>query len=317
MPNKYSVDDDNRLVIANNAETLPIDGTFSTDEDNRLSYWLNETLPLREKYGLPEKLVFEGNWKLNSNCDLELELKETSRTQAVPIGRLSLKGELISSESDKLIFELSAIDKNGLTKVRLLKLSGTWAADELNRIYFSVSKKESPDILTFQAGWQLNQNQQIIYTYQKANLKTKAQTLSTLTFSGHWQITSVNQLTYILSGGTNSKFDFKVQLETPNIYPKEGAIKYRIGIGLEGLSPSFDFAQDKQGTVPKIISLYGTWKMSRKLGVTFDMEYAKGDIQSLAFGAEVNFNKNNEAIFNLKNDFGENLGISVVFTHRF
>ena len=28
-------------------------------------------------------------------------------------------------------------------------------------------------------------------------------------------------------------------------------------------------------------------------------------------------NKDNEAVFNLKNDFGEDLGISVVFQHRF
>jgi len=312
---KYSVDNDNRLVFASNAEAFPMDGVFSVDEDNRLNYWLNEPETWRVTHQLPEKLVFTGNWSLDPNNDLQLTLSNNKSKQGlipkgtVPVGTLMFKGEIISCESDKLVFELKSIDKNGLLQVRILKLSGTWAADELNQIYFSVSKKSSPDTLTLQGRWQLNKNQQIIYTCEKSNLKTKDRTLSTLTFSGFWEISSANKLTYILSTGSNSKFDFKAQIETPTIYPKEGLIKYRLGVGLKGLSP--------QGTVPELISLYGTWKINRSVGVSFDMEYAKGEVRSLDFGAEVNFNKDNEAVFNLKNDFGEDLGISVVFKHRF
>lgn len=305
MQIRYLIDDNNRLIVADNGENLPVDGSFSIDEDNRLIYWLNEPQAWRVKYQLPEKLVFTGNWKLDANYDLELEVTQNKSGWQKDI--LTLKGELISCESDKLVFEIKSIDKNGLTELRLLKLTGTWKANGLNQIYFAVSKKESPDLLTFQAGWQLNQNQQIIYTCQKSDLKTKNKILSTLTFSGFWQITAANQLTYILSSGTNSKFDFKVQLETPNVYPKEGAIKYRLGVGLKETKPD----------ELKIISLYGTWKLSRKLGLVFDMEYAKGQIHSLIFGAEVNFDKNNRVIFNLKNELGESIGISVVFTHRF
>jgi len=315
MKAKYSVDNDNRLVSTDNTEVLSIDGTFSVDEGNRLIYWLNEPQPWRVKYQFPEKLIFTGNWLLDSNCDLQLKLIQDKSDWQEDI--LTLKGEIISCESDKLVFELKSMDKNGSTQLRILKLAGTWAADELNQIYFSVSKKEeSPDILTLQGAWRLNQNQQIIYTYQKVGLKTKDKILSTLTFSGFWQISSANQLTYILSTGTNAvnserirRIDFKVQNETPNVYPTEGAIKYRIGVGLKGQSPS--------GTVPEIISLYGTWKINRKFGLSFEMGYAKGQIQSLDFSAEVNLNKNNEVVFNLKNDSREDLGISVVFTHRF
>lgn len=307
MKTKYSVDDDNRLTAANGKETIPVNGTFEIGENNNLIYWLNEPETWRVKHQLPEKLVFTGNWSLDPNNDLQLELSRNDSDSEKSI--LIFKGEIISCESEKLVFELKTIDKNGLLQVRLLKLSGTWAADELNRIYFSVSKKESPDTLTLQGAWQLNKNQQIIYTCQKTNLKTKDKTFSVLTFSGFWQISSINKLTYMLCAGSNSKFDFKVQIETPNIYPKEGVIKYRLGVGFQGLSP--------KGTVPKIISLYGTWKINRSAGVSFDMEYAKGQIRSLDFGAEVNFNKDNEAVFSLKNDFGEDLGISVVFKHRF
>jgi len=315
MRPKYSVDNDNRLVLAGNAQVFPIDGVFSVDEENRLYYWLNEPETWRVKHQLPEKLVFTGNWSLDPNNDLQLELSRNESRQGlipkgtVPIGTLIFKGEIISCESDKLVFELKTVDKNGLLQVRILKLSGVWLADDSNQIYFSVSKKDSPDTLTLQGAWQLNKNQQIVYTCEKTNLKTKDKISSTLTFSGFWQISSANKLTYILSTGLNSKFDFKAQIETPTIYPKEGLIKYRLGIGFEGLSP--------KGTVPQIISLYGTWKINRDIGVSFDMEYAKGQIRTLDFGAEVNFNKDNEAIFNLKNDFGEDLGISVVFKHKF
>ncbi len=47
------------------------------------------------------------------------------------------------------------------------------------------------------------------------------------------------------------------------------------------------------------------------------MEYTKGQINSLSFGAEVNFDKRNQIVFNLTNNERKDLGISLVFTHRF
>lgn len=310
--NGYSIDDGNHLFVSNNKENLPINGSFSIEKDNRLVYWLNETPAWRRKYKLPEKIAFTGHWKLNSNYDLELEVQRdkdngNSPSRRASMGQLALKGEIISCESDKLVFQIKSVNKNGLTTFSLLKLSGAWKADAFNQIYFSVDKKENPDILTLQGTWRLNQNQQIVYTYEKTCLKTKNKVLSMLAFSGFWQISQANQLTYILSGGGSSRFDFKVQLESPNIYPKDGAIKYRLGIGL------------KQPRVKneRIISLYGVWKFSRKFGLTFDMEYEKGRVYSFVFGAEVDFNKNNEMIFNLNSESGERIGFSVIFSHKF
>ncbi len=307
MRNRYSIDNDNHLVVANGQETFLADGTFSIGENNNLIYWLNEPETWRMKYQLPQKIVFTGNWSLDPNNDLELEISKNTSDSEKEV--LMFKGEIISCESDKLVFEVKSTDKNGLTQVRLLKLSGTWAADESNQIYFAVTQKESPDILTLRGGWQLDKNQQIIYTCQKTNLKTKEKISTTLTFTGFWQISSANRLSYMFSTGTNSRFDFRAQIETPTIYPKEGAIKYRLGVGYQGPSP--------KGTVPDIICLYGTWKINHDVGLTFEMKYAKDQIRSLDFGAEVHFNKDDEAIFALKNELGENLGINVAFKHRF
>jgi uncharacterized protein (UPF0548 family) len=316
---RYSLDSDSRLVVNNGKEKLTVNGIVSVDGHNRLIYRINEPDSWRRKYGFPGKITFAGNWSLNENHDLELEITSDSPRimGTIPAGLLVLKGEVISAENDKLVFEIKSADKNGVSRLRLLKFSGCWGSDEANQIFFSVGKKPYPDVLTFQGGWKLNGNQQIVYSYQKTDLKRKTKVLSEMVFSGFWQITARNRLAYIFSRATNSRFGFKVQMETPNLYPKDGEIKYRLGAGIKGLSPSKLSQSHKKGTAPDVITLYGTWKFSKRLGLAFEMEYAKGEIHSFVFGAEVKFNKNNEVVFNLMNERGVPLGINVIFTHNF
>ena len=310
---RYFVDTSNRLVIKRNRKSLLTDGRFSIDKANRLIYWLNEPLAWRRQYDLPNKINFIGNWKLNPNYDLELNLQETPDQHKGD--HLVLKGEIISTDRDTLAFEIIT-HKQGLspkgtvpesTHIQLLKLTGSWQADAYNRISFLVKKKTSPDILTLGASWQLNPNQQIIYTYEKADLKTKTKTSQVITFEGFWQINSANKLTYILSHSSNSRFDFRVQIESPNIYPQEGVIKYRLGIGL----------RDDKTYQTKITSLYGTWKFNRKLGLLFQMDYGRGNIHNIEFGTNIHLTKKDEVIFALANKHNKPLGFRITFTHRF
>ena len=306
MKYRYSVNNDNQLLVKlpKTKESLLARGKFDVDKNNRLLYWLNEPLSWRRQYSLPGKVVFKGSWQLNNNYDLELVLDKTEKQFQDDI--LVIKGNLISTDRDILAFEIKTYEQNGLLHIQILKLSVMWLTDETNRLIFIV-KKRSPDILTLEGAWQINNNQQIVYTYEKTDLKTKSKNSNTLIFEGFWRISSYNRLAYIISKSTNSKFDFKVQIETPNVYPKKGVIKYRIGIGLKEIIPEN----------LKVISLYGVWKFSRALGLIFEMEYAKGEFHSLEFGAEVNFTKNNQVSFKLTNKDGEDLGIEVIFTHRF
>lgn len=307
MQNRYSVDDYNRLCIFSCGKMIPIAGSFEADKSNRLIYWLNVPAAWRRKYNLPGKIVFTGRWKIDENHDLSLELKAEDKA-VIQQEPLTLKGEIISAESDKLIFEVASVNKFGLTHIRLLKLSGAWFADELNRISFTVKKQNgSSDVLTFVGAWQVNKNQELTYFYQKTNLKTKTKTLSTLTFGGFWKITSGNQLSYVISADSSSKFDFRVYLETPNIYPQKGVVKYRVGIGTKG----------RKENKLKTITLYGAWKINYRLGLDFEMEYEKGRFHALEFGADINLNKDNKVIFSLRNNAGNKLGINVIFTHSF
>ncbi len=305
MPAKYLIDKNNRLLLKKEGEAVPLNGSFSLDEKNRLIYWLNEPLVWRRKYHLPGKIVFCGNWKLNTNHDLELEIQQARlKARQEP---LVLKAKIISAETDKLVFEIKSTDRDGLLNFRILQLTGVWQADDLNQLSFAVTKKDNSNILALEGAWQINKNQQITYTYQRTDLKTKSKSSSVITFSGFWQVRRKNRLAYILSGGSGSVFDFRVQLETPNVYPQKGVLKYRLGIG----------ARKRLVSPKKIIFLYGTWKIGRDIGLLFEMEYAQTKFYAMEFGAEVRFRGNNQIAFNLKSRAGEDLGISIVFTHRF
>ncbi len=307
MKYKYSIDSRNQLFIRPPKEkvAIPVRGRFSIDKNNQLIYWLNEPASWRKKYDLPSRISFIGNWQLNPNYDLELNLAETKEQYKGE--RLILKGEIISIDRDTLVFEIISYDKRGLSHIQLLKLSGFWQADESNRIRFMLKKKTSPDILVLEGLWQMNRNQQIIYNYEKTDLKTKTKTSHTLTFEGFWEINSVDRLTYILAHSSQSRFDFRVQIESPNLYPQEGVIKYRLGIGLRQIRPSQN----------KIISLYGAWKFSRKIGLMFEMDYGKSKVHNIEFGTDISLSQKDKISFFLKDTKGKPLGLNITFTHRF
>ncbi|MFA4984912.1 MAG: hypothetical protein WC559_06405 [Candidatus Omnitrophota bacterium] len=304
MSTHYRIDKNNRLVVKKGKKSVRPKGSFSIGPANTLIYLLNEPRPWRKEYDLPQRITLRGRWELNKNHDLVLRIKDPSFGQSSD--SLVLNGEIISAGNDKLAFRISSVDKNGLSQVRILQFKGTWQADSLNRLTFSLTKRRS-GILVFKNAWQLNNNQELTYIYRRREAAENTKSSSEITFSGHWQIVSANQLTYILSTGSSSRFDFKVQLETPNVYPQKGMIKYRIGIG----------ARQKRLNRQNIVSLYGTWKIGRNLGLTFEMEYSRGKIYAMEFGAEIKFSENNRCIFTLKDSENKDLGARVVFTHKF
>ncbi len=307
MKYKYSLNSKNQLLIKPPKQKIPIPvrGSFSVGKNNQLVYWLNEPASWRRLYHLPLKVSFAGNWKLNSNYDLELNLEETKNQYKGD--RLILKGEIISTDRDALAFEIISRDEQGNSHIQLLELTGSWQADEFNRIIFTLKKKTSPDVITLEGSWQINKNQQIDYTYEKTLLKTKTKSSYILTFEGFWQINSSNRLAYLLSQSTKSYFDFRVRIESPNLYPKEGLIKYRIGIGLR---------KDKLYG-EKIISLFGSWRFSRKAGLVFSMDYGKDKPRDIEFGANIHLNKRDEVVFTITNKEKEPIGFDITIHHTF
>jgi hypothetical protein len=297
---KYSVDrKTNRLRITSRTGAVCPDGEFRVNASNNLAYWLNEPLFWRRQHGLPGKIAFNGAMRLTPHNDLELTLRSGDR--------LALRGRIIGARGDELAFQVASEDKRGTQHVRLLKFSGAWGADDANRIYFSVRKRTLPDILTLSGGWVVNDNQQIVYSFEKTDRVTGERVVTSLGFAGYWRITRENRLSYIFSRGSDSRFDFKAHLETPNMYPQKGVIKYRIGGGIR---------QGKRDQ-PVIVCLYGRWNFSRKTGLSFEMDYGKGQVHSMRFGAGVNVSKKDTIELDLVNEEGETLGGSLICTHRF
>jgi hypothetical protein len=213
----------------------------------------------------------------------------------------TLRKRFIAAESDSLVIETIQTDSlSGQQSLRILKLKGTWRANDYNELCFDATlRKGPPETYTFKGSWKLNNNQQIEYSCGEGP--------DVLTFKGYWDISSANRLVYILDGSSTSRFEFKVQLESPTFYPKAGQIRYRIGIGV----------RKSRLTAPgQMLILYGEWKFGRNLGVTFQMDYGQGRVSSIEFGAGVTFERN-KVIFALKDELGEPLGITLTMTHKF
>jgi hypothetical protein len=284
------------------------------DKHNRLVYEFNEPSALRKQYGLKKKIIFSGNWCLNRNHDLEYILNQARQQQSGE--RLTFKGELISADNDNFVFELISRQKRPGPALRgasttyslsLLGLSGRWQADEFNRLRFNVKKKALPDTLTLEGAWQVNKNQEIVYTYEKVFLKRKIKSTHSLLFRGYWQFNQANRLTYILNQSSDSRFDFRVYLESPSLLPKQGQIRYRLGIGL----------RPAKAALNRVITLYGAWKFNRQLGLDFQMDYGSGRVRSLEFIAKVCLTSKDEITFALLNKFKEPLALNITFTHKF
>lgn len=304
--NKYRLDENNRLIIKKGGKKVSPKGKFVIDKKNRLGYVITEAPIWRKKYSLPQKITLEGSWEIDKNHDLIFTLIRTRQKAAGT--HLYFKSELLASQANKLIFSLASQEKEGLEKIYLLKLEGKWQADIHNRLCFLVQRSGTRyDTLTLGAGWEVNENNTLIYRYQKISLKRKEKIEKTLTFQGFWQIDAKNKLTYSLDLENKSAFCFKAGLETPSILGKNNTIKYRTAIGIKG------------GRLFKVqtVTLYGLWKFSRQLGLCFEMDYERYKVKEISFGATCRLTDTDEITFQLKNSEGKDLGLSVNFSRTF
>lgn len=233
----------------------------------------------------------KAKWRLNKNHQVELRLRN----------KLILKGDIVTAEKDGLVIEIKSVDKSGHDHFRSLKIKGSWQADRQNRIIFIVKKEVRPSVLTFQGTWRVNKQQQIVYTYERIEQKRKTKVIHSILFEGSWQITTRNKLTYNILHSSESRFDFRVQLENKSLKAQDGALKYLIGIGSK----------------TKSILLFGNWRITRSWGVAFEIDYGEGKTRKIEFSVDKYLSQRDKVIFSLANKRREPLGISITFTHKF
>ncbi len=298
MKLKYKVVN-NKLIILKNKATLQPKGEFTIGTGNNLVYLVKEPDNWLKVNSVPRRIVLKGKFSLDLEHDLTFTLDKT-KTQAGN-DRLLLKTDLVSAKARSLVFSLGAKENNGAYRLRLLQLKGRWRSDKYNRLSFLVKKLKSTDTLTLQGEWELKNNT-LIYTYKRTPLKTKTKKEHSLTFKGYWQINKKNRLTYIFDKKSGSFFEFKVLVETPNLIGKDGEIKYRVGIGLNS---------------SKVITLYGVWKLNRKTGLSFEVDYGNNRVEQIKFTAFVRLRSKDKLSFSLKTKNGKDLGLGVEFKKSF
>ncbi len=286
----YSTGEGNRLFTGRGGALLPAPaGRFSV-KDNRLSYVLDRG----------GRIDFRGEWSLNDKNDLVLSVKD----QGGDSGRIVLRGRIISARSGALGFEASGVNESGMVEWRVFELHGQWHADKSGRLAFKVrGNAGSRGRLVFQASWEINDDQQIVYKYTRERLKrTGTRETVSVVFSGRWRIVSGRKIEYALSGSSREGFSFKAHLQTPNLYPAAGKIKYRIGAGVSRR---------------REITLYGQWKFGRNFNLAFEMEYGPGNTEKMCFDAGFKSARGGSLSFGLRTKEGGFSGISISCSREF
>lgn len=244
----YLITKDNQLSVKIPSDKIHriLKGRFEVDKNNNLVYLVDRGEKWHRVYNLPHKIEFKGRWELSRGHNLALRLIEEKK-------KLVLKGNIITQEGDWFVFQIKSKLSAERIRFYLLKLKGVWYADKFNRIIFQVKRRTKPDLLIFRGIWKVNSNHQVIYEYKK--LKTKQKQV--LVFKGFWSISSRNRISYILDNTKQGCFNFRAHLESTSIYPESRRIKYRIGVGM------------REKRRERILTLYGIWKIHRKLGPFF------------------------------------------------
>lgn len=301
MKKFFLLDNNNQLNIKTDKGFEVLDGKISLDNKARLIYWINKPENWFKQYGLSKRIAFVGKWRLNSNHDLELEIEESKDYYST---KLQIKGEIVSFEADTFVFGIVSVSKKRQSHFEILKFSGKWSSDSNNRFVFEIVKDQDSGFV-FLGKWKVNDNQQIVYSFSKVVLKRKIKLLRSITIEGFRQINKQNKLTFCFLENSNSELSFIAKIESPNLYPKKGEIKYRLGL---------EYKRKNFG--PKVITLFGEWKFSRKLGIIFEMPYQGKRVSAIRFKVKYNLTPNGEVSLDLLNKENEPLGIKLMLTKK-
>ncbi len=241
----------------------------------------------------------KGQWKLDPRHRLTYQAEDGKE-------QFKLDASLVAAEPDALVVSVTEKQKDGKVVTSIAKLAGAWRANEKNQIEFEVERESGKnDVLTFRGEWKVGESNEIVYTYRKEYLRRKTINLEILTFKGWWDITEKNRLTYLVEGSSDNAFRFRGAFQTPSILAKGGEIRYQLGSEAAG------------GAKLHTITLFGKWKLSNKLELDFEIEYADGRKREIRFGAEYALTQDLTVTAELLNRKGEPLGVEAVLTREF
>jgi hypothetical protein len=297
---RYEIDPHNRLVYEKTGRESEVtwfrtvlDGVFAIDENNNVTYHVKKS----QVSDIPQQVKLRGNWALDNEHNLVLTLDKWGNQIAG--NKLTVESELIDAKDNKLSFAVTSKDSENNTHIYIVKLGGRWQADEYNRLTFNIEKETGiTDRITLAGAWEVNKQNELIYTYEKSSPGEKEKITKTITLKGYWDIAGKHRIIYVLNKEIKSEFDFKVSVGKP----VGRGLEYEIGVGV---APS-----------KKTITLFGSWKVSKNLGLLFEMPYEEGKIRSVILGGWGKLDKNYTLELRLQNKIGEDLGIDVKLSRK-
>ena len=238
----------------------------------------------------------KGRWEITPSH--EIQYKRIGKEKKIKVG-----GSLVAAEPNTLVIGVTKRQTDQTVVSSIYKLAGSWRLDPKNRIVFEVEREDGKkDSLTFKGGWRVNDSNELVYTYHQTDLKRKRKITRELAFHGFWDVSDKKRLTYWLGGDSNSAFRFRGAFQTKSILAKKGKLRYQAGVEVNG-----------KHKIQNII-LFGKWKVTRKLELSFEIEYEDERKKTVVFGGEYALSRDSRIAVNLKNRSGEPLGIELILT---
>ncbi|MBN1493509.1 MAG: hypothetical protein JW938_05120 [Candidatus Omnitrophica bacterium] len=281
------------LGYANNVNGYP--GSFaslrSAQDDSEI-----KGARMAEKYNSPrdgkglKKIRIKGTWAMDKQHDLIYRLEGT-RTKT-GLETIKLSGEMITLEGGKIGVALTTKNSRGKETIYVLSLSGTLKVNKYNKLSFDVKRTAGrSDKLELRGKWEINKHHEIIYKYVQGPRKETR----SLTLKGHWDVLDRNRIAYMVEGDDETRLEFSV--EYGRYDAKKRALVYTLGVGMK---PSL-----------RTVILKGKWRVSKKLGLIFEITYRDGAVYSIMFGATCTLTDHTECSARLKTVRGKDLGIEV------
>ncbi len=295
---RYEIDPYNRLVVIDKSLSLPkqrrvIEGRFAIGGGNSLEYRVKS--PVSESEETPYQLQLKGAWSLSPGHDLVFSVKKSSGGASG--NSLAISGNIIDTKGDAILFSVTTKRGERAANTYALEIAGTWAVDLNNRLIFRVNRDNGRyDPLVFEARWEVNKDNEIVYRYERAVLKTRRKTIHTLILRGQWGIGQNGLLRYEMDALSGSSLSFRASICGCG----ENYIKYEIGAGLS----------DSVKPHKRTITLFGAWRLKKGSGLFFDIESSRGKLSSISLTVEAKLTSRDTVLFTIKDGIdGKGAGV--------
>ena len=242
--------------------------------------------------------TLDGAWELSSGHQLRYRRRGSEK-------EVILAGDLVSAGPNSLNLRLREDVLEEDVRRREMILRGRWQVDPRNRLAFRVEREQgTAEALTLEGAWETGPDNEILYRFERPGTQG-GKSIHQVRFEGVWEIGEDRRLSYVMDAGSDSAFRFRGTFQTASIRPKEGTVRYQIGVQVENKKRF------------QTVMLFGKWKLSRDLSLEFEVPYSGGFRRSISFGAVYSWDSSASVSARLTTPAGKPLGVELSLHKEF